>query len=243
MSDNISILCTYELPQSAALDVDKELVVDIVPLISLHSVISVENLNVLAALPAKPNYLICTSVAAINALKAYNITPNSHWHFYCLANATKQALLHAWPTAQIAGTANDALQLTNLIIADKIQEAYFLCSEIRLDIVPKTLAQHQIQLHEIPCYNNVATPVTFEKVYDVLLFCSPSAVASYAQTNVFHAHQHLFAIGNTTANAIKAYTEHLVHIASIPDKLILLQEAITYIKKHKSSEFKERPIT
>lgn len=243
MPDNISILCTYELPQSTSLEVDKELVLDIVPMISLHSTISVENLNLLAALPAQPNYIICTSVAAINALKAYNITPNSHWHFYCLANATLHALLQAWPTAQIAGTANDAQQLANLIVTDKILEAYFLCSQLRLDVLPKTLAQHQILLHEIPCYNNVATPVTFEKVYDALLFCSPSAVASYAQTNVFHAQQHLFALGNTTANALKAYTEQPIHLATIPDKHILLQEAITYIKKHKSSEFKERPIT
>lgn len=242
MPDKTSILCTYELPQNCNLEVEKGLDLDIIPLISLEPAISKEDLTLLGALPAQPLPFICTSANTVAALQAYHIIPNSYWHFYCLENTTKQAILKAWPSAHIAGTAIDAQQLANLIITDQLKVVYYLCSEIRLDLLPKTLTESQILLHEIICYRNVAQPITFEKTYDVLLFCSPSAVNAYALNNEFQAEQHLFAIGNTTARALNNYTQQPIHVASIPDKRVLLQEAITYIKT-KKSEFKKRPIT
>jgi len=77
-------------------------------------------------------------------------------------------------------------------------------------------------------YQTLATPHKIQKDYFGVLFFSPSAVQSFFSKNKVKDRTILFAIGNTTANEIKKYSNNKIIISDEPGKENLVQKMIEY---------------
>ncbi|MCW3119764.1 MAG: Uroporphyrinogen synthase, partial [Chitinophagaceae bacterium] len=87
---------------------------------------------------------------------------------------------------------------------------------------------NDIDVHEIIVYHTIAVPKKITKRYDGIIFFSPSAVDSFFKINKTQENTILFAIGNTTSNRIKKYSENKIIISKTPDKDHMIREVANY---------------
>ena len=90
------------------------------------------------------------------------------------------------------------------------------------------LRQRGIDVNEIIVYQTINLPHKIEQEYHGILFFSPSAVQSFFQKNKLSDTTILFAIGNTTANEIKKFTNNKIIISDSPGKENLVGKMVEY---------------
>ena len=127
--------------------------------------------------------------------------------------------------------AKNAAELAKIIIEDGEEEVVFFCGNQRLDTLPDTLRENDIDVYEMVVYETVQIPTKVEKEYDGILFFSPSGVDSFFSVNKVGVKTELFAIGNTTANAIKKHTDNKVIFSETASKETMVDYAIKYFNK------------
>jgi uroporphyrinogen-III synthase len=146
---------------------------------------------------------------------------------YSIGNATAKTVSQLFQIP-IAGMANDAAALAEVIINANVREVYFFCGSMRRDVLPEMLYEANILIHELVVYKTIETPQQVSNDYDAILFYSPSAVHSFFSVNTINTATTLFAIGNTTAAAIQQHTSAKIISAQKPDKHALVQQLIEY---------------
>ena len=104
----------------------------------------------------------------------------------------------------------------------------FFCGDERRDELPDILKQHDIDVNEIVVYQTVEVPRKITKKYFGILFFSPSAVRSIFKLNKLGEKTIPFAIGNTTANEIKKFSNNKIIISNEPGKENLNQKMMEY---------------
>jgi len=177
-------------------------------------------------LPAAPAIVVFTSQHAAEALPA--IDPE--WKVFCIEGATRQ-LVEKRMRGKVAGTASSAEELAKVIIASNPGErVVFFCGNLRRQELPALLRQAGLVVEERVVYRTILTPQRVDREYHGIAFFSPSGVESFFLANPVNAATIYFAIGPTTAAAIKARTGSEAIIASKPDKEILINELITHFK-------------
>ncbi|MEO8712994.1 MAG: uroporphyrinogen-III synthase, partial [Parafilimonas sp.] len=107
-------------------------------------------------------------------------------------------------------------------------ELYFFCGDKRRDELPELLLQNNIAVNEVEVYTTTIFPHTVEKDYDGILFFSPSAVEGFFENNSVPENSILFAIGNTTAEEIKKFTNNKIVVSVKPGKQNLFEKMIEY---------------
>lgn len=147
---------------------------------------------------------------------------------YCLQGATRQAVEENMPGVLIAGTAANATALAQRIIEDQVPAVTFFCGNMRRGELPDILREHHIDVQEVVVYNTTETPAVVEKEYDGILFTSPSGVRSFFSVNTPPRHTVCFAIGETTAAALRDVTDNRVITSIEPSADALLGTAIYY---------------
>ncbi len=174
--------------------------------------------------------VIFTSTNAVLAVSNYY--NDEKFSVFCIGKATKKAVEKFLTGASIPAFANDAaslaLEITKQIPA--IEKTTFFCGDKRLDTLPHLLSEQGITVDEIEVYETIETPKTISKIYNAILFFSPSCVNSFFSANKIPCETVLFAIGNTTAKAIKEKTNNLVMISNEPSKKRVLENAINYFE-------------
>ena len=172
--------------------------------------------------------VVFTSTKALEAV-AQTLTHVPKWKIFSLSGATKKLALNFFGEQSIIEVAANSLQLSQKIIeAGNIKEIIFFCGELRLNDLPKALAENNIKVKELMVYQTIPTPVALQKKYDAILFYSPSGVHSFFGNNTIEKNVVLFAMGQTTATAIQAYCSNQVVLGKHPDKQLLLQQATAY---------------
>jgi len=177
--------------------------------------------------------VIFTSKNAVEVVVKHlqNIKPN--WKIFCVGSITASLIKENFDEGLIAGTADSAGALGDVIIRKKnVTTALFFCGDKRRNELSDKLQQHNIEVNEIEVYKTFETPYALTKNYDAILFYSPSAVSSFFSVNKINEQTVLFAIGNTTANEIKKYSDNKIIIAKEPSKELLVQQAINYFETH-----------
>lgn len=121
---------------------------------------------------------------------------------YCVGEKT--AGLLAANGLQPDLTASNAQELASKISDLDMEPGHFtfFCGNLRRDELPLALRALGHQLTERIIYQTDLTPRRLIRKYDVLLFFSPSAVASFMQENTI-TDEWCLCIGNTTAKALK----------------------------------------
>ena len=183
------------------------------------------------ALAETKNTIVFTSMNAAEAIIESLDGSKPSWDIYCMGGTTKTIIKDYFGADSIKGTGKDALSLAEGMINNGTQEAVFFCGNIRRDELPQLLKEHQIALKEVVVYETIVTPQKITIAYDAILFFSPSAVDSFFSVNKVADKTVLFAIGNTTANAIANYSSNTVVKADSPEKDNLVKKAIEYFTK------------
>ncbi|CAN5164087.1 uroporphyrinogen-III synthase [soil metagenome] len=223
------LLCTRPvsdavIKQAASLDIE----IDVISFISTESLLNSEIVNLIKAFYSKKISVVFTSMNAVEQV-ASCITGKPDWKIYCIGGTGEKLVNDVFGVSAIAATANNAAQLAEIIIADKTDKVVFFCGNIRREELPQKLRNAKIDVEEVVVYKTIETPVQIKKDYDGILFFSPSAVKSFFNSNTIKKEPPLFAIGSTTAAAIKEYTAEKILTADKPGKDDLVRFALNYL--------------
>jgi uroporphyrinogen-III synthase len=178
-------------------------------------------------LPEGASIAMFTSQHAVEALPAIG----ADWCVFCLEGATRRAVESRWGVRVVRGTASSAEELANLIIDTEVgKEVIFFCGDLRREELPRRLREAGFTVQEQIVYRTLLTPQRLKREYAAIAFFSPSGVESFFSVNTVTDTTILFAIGQTTASALRARTGRDPMIASRPDKELLIHEMIAYFK-------------
>ncbi|SEN67452.1 uroporphyrinogen-III synthase [Niastella yeongjuensis] len=180
----------------------------------------------------QPAAVVFTSMNAVNTVAAYINGNRPHWDIFCIGNTTRQQAARYFGEQSIQSVGNNASDLADKMIASKqVKQVVFFCGDQRREELPGKLRQNGIAVQEVIVYHTISTPHKVEKAYDGILFFSPSAVQSFFYANAVPASTVLFAIGQTTADAIKSFTHNLIIESERPGKDELVKRMFQFFKK------------
>jgi uroporphyrinogen-III synthase len=166
----------------------------------------------------------------VEKLKLQQIRPN--WKIYCMAGTTKKIIVEYFGEVAVKNIANDANSLASKIIQDNVTDLVFFCGNQRRDELPMILADRKIFVKEMIVYETTLTPHIVSKIYNGILFFSPSSVKSFFSVNKPGKEAILFAIGNTTADTLKKYSQNKIIVSESPGKEILVETCLEYFQTH-----------
>ena len=173
--------------------------------------------------------VVFTSMNAVEAVAAYLDGHQPQWKIYSIGTTTDQLINKYFGEGLVTGTAFNAADLAALIVKDSLAEKLiFFCGNQRRDELPAILRNNNIAVTEIEVYQTTAVPHKIDKAYDGILFFSPSAAESFFSNNTVSPQTILFAIGNTTADAIKSFSDNKIIIADTAGKENLVKQMIVY---------------
>ncbi len=168
-------------------------------------------------------HAIFTSKNAVKAVLAKNITVQKA---YCVGSKTEAFLKENDIT--VLAVAENATKLAQQLVSEyKDTHFVFFCGSKRRSELPETLKKYQMVFREVHVYNTLLNPKSFETNFDGILFFSPSGVESFTLENDLKKSA-AFCIGNTTAEAIKQYTDKYI-IASKPTVENVIVQAVKHL--------------
>ncbi len=230
--NNINILSTRPLSAESVREAaGHHIKIDVLSFIETEAIDTVEVQQEIENALLQSAVVIFTSMNAVQAVAEQLEGQEPDWKIYTMGNTSAELVKEYFGEQALAGTANNAAELAELVAEEWDQEeVIFFCGNQRRDELPDILRGHQIDITEIEVYTTVNTPHKIKKHYDGILFFSPSAVKSFFSVNKADPQTILFAIGETTAGEIGKFSRNRVLTGSQPGKENLLQEAIEFFE-------------
>jgi uroporphyrinogen-III synthase len=220
----------------------KNILIDVLSFIETEIIDSIEVYEEIENALLETATVVFTSVNAVEAVAAHLNDYKPDWSIYCIGNTTKKLVKEYFGEELIAETGDNANELARKIIEDDItDEVIFFCGDKRRDELPSLLNKQGIEVNEIEVYQTNLLQHKVEKNYDGILFFSPSAAENFFSNNKVNDKAILFAIGNTTASAIKKYLpadkaglSNKIIVADEAGKSNLVEKAIAYFTSFKN---------
>lgn len=127
----------------------------------------------------------------------------------------------------VAKTADYGADLASEILSNHSEEKFlFFCGKQRHEALPKALNDAGVSLKEVEVYDTQLSSKKIDRIFDGVLFFSPSAVRSYCdQNDLFNSVA--FCIGTTTSEEAKKHTKNIV-LASKPSIENVVVQAVKY---------------
>lgn len=169
------------------------------------------DLNENIRLPAAQK--VAAIVTSANAVKALERLINQLPVFdtiYCIAGKTEALVKEHLKPGNIIARPYASELLEVMINTQHTCPLWFFKGNKVLPTIPEGLQNAGIAFEAIEVYQNTATPVVLGIDFDAILFFSPSAVESFLQNNYIHDNTITFAIGKTTAKALKPFAKKVV---------------------------------
>jgi uroporphyrinogen-III synthase len=202
----------------------KRITIDVVPAIRTTKLHDATLTKQLTNLGRAPLTAVFTSVNAVTAIENA-----AKWKIFCLSGATRRAVAERFGENGIAGMADSAAQLAELMISSEPPcECWLFCGDKHRSELPDKLKAAGWQVHEVVVYQTILTPQRIDKRYDAIIFFSPSAVESFFFMNTIGPDVTVYAIGKTTAAAICAKCPNRVVTSEQPDEQILIRTIISH---------------
>lgn len=171
--------------------------------------------------------VVFTSMNAVEAVVDYMQDQQPDWQIYCIGHTTQLLIEKHFGKDCIIGTADNALALADRIIEDELcEELVFFCGDQRRAELPDMLFAAGILVTEVTVYKTRAVHHEIKETYAGVLFYSPSAVESFFYNNRLTMGSLAFAIGETTATAIRKFCQNRIVLADKPGKESLAKKAI-----------------
>jgi uroporphyrinogen-III synthase len=211
----------------------------VVPFIKIEPLQSNQITKYIKQLSLQPATVVFTSINA--AEKVINELNGAKplWSIFCIGYATRKTLARYFGMEKISGFADNASDLAKCILRNNnsIKELIFFCGDQRRDDLPLILSANELKLHEIIVYKTTPIQNKISREYQGILFFSPSAVTAFFQDNLIQEDTILFAIGNTTAEAIKQFSNNNIVISNTPAKQNLLNIMSSYFDEKQKKIF------
>ncbi len=232
LKNKIQILSTRPVTEEFIKDAaNNDIIIDEISFIKTEDILDIATERKIRELSNLEMTVAFTSMNAVNAVSKF-ITNRPHWKIFCVGNTTKKALKKIFGEDAVEGFAENAGSLSKLILQNSsIQNIAFFCGDKRRDELPVNLNNGGIRVDEIVVYKTIETPTVLTKQYDGILFFSPSAVQSFFSKNSLSHTTKIFAIGTTTANEIKLFSQQPVIIAETPGKKNLVEMVCNHFSK------------
>jgi uroporphyrinogen-III synthase len=228
--NSLSILSTRPLDAKLIEEAaQKGVSIECLSFIETQPIVSKELQLLIEVMAHQPLTAVFTSMNAVEAVKAY-IDITVAWEIYCIGNTTRQLIEKLWGTEKIKGTAENASSLADVMINQGVKEIVFFCGEQRRDELPLKLKEYGVSVKELAVYRTIETAKPVSKKYDGILFFSPSAVNSFFSFNRPASCGVAFAIGSTTASALKAKGCNSIISADVPGKEELVKKMLAYFR-------------
>jgi uroporphyrinogen-III synthase len=180
------------------------------------------------------HHVVFTSANAVEAVKNYLPEGDKrfmfNWNIFCISGRTKSALKPYVCDERILATADYGKDLAQKIIERGVKEIVFFCGNRRRDELPAILNDAGIKVHEVTVYETVETPAVAINEVNGILFFSPSAVQSFFSANQLKTDTVCFAIGTTTAEAIKEFTANKIIISEATSQESILASVQLYFE-------------
>ncbi|MGA9239825.1 uroporphyrinogen-III synthase [Robiginitalea sp.] len=122
------------------------------------------------------------------------------------------SVLESYPTAKDLAASLEKNHPSDSIV--------YYCGNRRLDLIPDTLDDLGLSWQEATVYKTLLNPKKWDRVYDAVVFFSPSSVQSYVALNPLGAATG-YCIGKTTGAALEKYT-HRILFPKTPDRKSLM---------------------
>lgn len=210
----------------------KDIQIDIVSFIDTTPIQTSGIKEEIGKIVKQPAAVVFTSMNAVNSVAAYINGHTPDWNIFCIGNTTRQLAAKYFGDQSIQTVGNNASDLAEKMISDKnMKQVVFFCGDQRREELPGKLRQNGITVQEVIVYHTVNTPHKIDKAYDGILFFSPSAVQSFFYANAVLPSTIMFAIGQTTADAIKTFTDNLIIESERPGKEELVKKMFEFFKK------------
>ena len=224
-----TILSTASIPLERIPKMPDSVHLMLIPFISIHPRQDEPLKKQISSLESKKTTVVFTSAHAVRSVTAL-LTKKPDWTIYCIRFETRQALQNWFGKEYTLHTADNAKALSERMLSDNIQEAYFFCGDQRLDILPDILKKHGVKLTELIVYDTRLSPVPITNQPDAILFFSPTAVRSYFSINSLSPSPAtlVFAMGKTTAAELKIHTPLPVIISPAADKSFVVNMALEH---------------
>lgn len=230
MENKIPILCTRPISDELLYDaLQKNISIEVLSFINTEPVETVEIQQEIENAVLLSTTVVFTSMNAVEAVSQFIEDEMPDWRIYCIGNSTKQLVEKYFGKELISGTAGNATELAELIVEEgEFKDVIFFCGDQRRDDLPVILREVDIVVNEIIVYETVPVYHKISKEYLGILFFSPSAVESFFTVNKVAGKTIFFAIGNTTADAIKKYSNNKIIISDMQGKDNLVEKMIEY---------------
>lgn len=176
-------------------------------------------------------------VKALQKMMKKGLQVNPDRSVYAVGGSTQKALKKLGVEAQIPYI-QDGAHLAEKIIDEGENQVHYFHGNLSRDEMTNKLREAEVAVVETEVYETVIQSVKMpnERV-EGILFYSPSAVEGFKRGEGFdQALPQLFAIGNTTADALRAETNQPVEIATKPDTKVMLQMVSKYLINTKTKE-------
>lgn len=226
LSTKTIVPALVELASAAGIHIINTDFISTEPLISRDKAVALSELN--------PSTLAFTSTNAVESLflllKQYPVRLRAT-EVYCMAGRTAEAVMYNFPSLTVKGTGNSALELAGKIIADGATDLVFFSGNLRRDDLPDQLRLHGVSVRELEIYKTHHRSVKVEGDFAGVIFFSPSAAESFFSLNQLNDSTVCFAIGETTATALKKYTSNRIMVADIPRQENLIATVIDHFRK------------
>jgi uroporphyrinogen-III synthase len=221
----IYLLSTGTLSERLAKEAaERGVVLDVMSFIGMEYI---DEITGMEKLVAQSLTVVFTSVHAVDAIRRWLKEPLPDWRVYSISGPTCEAVVALLGEKAVAGKAESAYELAKVIIDREMgrsREIVFFCGDQRREELPSLLRESGFEVIEKVGYRTVLTPRKVEQNYDGIAFFSPSAVESFFSVNVIAGEIPLFAIGPTTAAAIRARCTNPVITGGTPEKAMLIHK-------------------
>ncbi|PKV48999.1 uroporphyrinogen-III synthase [Aquimarina sp. MAR_2010_214] len=168
---------------------------------------------------------IFTSKNAVKAIKNSGMIISN---CFCVGDNTKKRLQEN--DLNVVETAQNASDLAKIIIKKYKNESFlFFCGNLRRDELPNLLEQNNVEVKEEIVYKTHLKSNKFNRMFDGILFFSPSGIQSYVSENKI-GESIAFCIGNTTASEAKKHTDNII-VANKPTVENVIVQAVKYFNK------------
>ncbi|WP_350289389.1 uroporphyrinogen-III synthase [uncultured Croceitalea sp.] len=176
------------------------------------------------------DYYVFTSQNGVNAfLKNKGKSNLTEEKAFCVGEKTKSLLEQN--DLKVVEIAKNSLELGQNI-EKKYQKSSFLIfsGNLRRQELFDMLIKNNIRYKEVHSYNTYLNYKEYSRVFDGVLFFSPSGVQSFVEENQLN-NSWAFCIGETTAAEIKKYTNQVI-IANKPTIENVLVQAIKHFRSN-----------
>lgn len=172
-------------------------------------------------------------VKALERLMKSGLQVRPEVQLFAVGSKTKEALESLGLDAQVPRI-QDGAHLAELIVEEgKIDSVIYFHGNLSRDEITGKLQEENIEVMEVEVYETIISPVSLpDTPVEAILFYSPSAVEGFKQGQGFDGELPvLFAIGPTTAEALRQETNQSIEVADTPDTKVLLKTVADHLFK------------